>query len=185
MSNVKTVLKNKTGLFPRCFIFQLFTHRCETQEVEAKAPNLILSTQNFSLSIQIRGPSFLRNELLPYLFLKETGWVGSFHLITCSLIVRILSKRSTYVYINISHVRNVVEIWLPTVSIQKLGSHSKNFSLQKKISHLFSKTNAVTKNSWSKNWCSNAGFTRNTPFFLGAKGRVRSRSTVKRLRGRL
>ena len=46
--------------------------------------------------------------------------------------MRILSKRSTYVYINISHVRNVVEIWLPTVSIQKLGSHSKFFSLQKK-----------------------------------------------------
>ena len=72
-----------------------------------------------------------------YLFLKETGWVGSFHLITCSLIVRILSKRSTYVYINISHVRNVVEIWLPTVSIQKLGSHSKNFSQKKFLSSLF------------------------------------------------
>ena len=67
--------------------------------MEVKTPNLILSTQNFSSSIQIRGSSFLRNELLPYLFLEETGWVGSFHLMTCNLIVRILSDKSTHVYI--------------------------------------------------------------------------------------
>ena len=65
MSNVKTVLEKLNKFVFTFFICLLFTHRCETQEVEVKTPNLILSTQNFSSSIQIRGSSFLRNELLP------------------------------------------------------------------------------------------------------------------------
>ena len=39
------------------------------------------------------------NYIRIYLFLEETGWIGSFQLMTCNLIVRILSDKSTHVYI--------------------------------------------------------------------------------------
>ena len=81
--NVKLFFFENTTSYHVSF-FMLFTHRWKNTG-ETKILNLILPLQIFSSSIQIRGSSFLRNELLPYLFLEETGWVGSFHLMTCNL----------------------------------------------------------------------------------------------------
>ena len=74
------------------------------------------------------------NYIRIYLFLEETGWIGSFQLMTCNLIVCILSDKSTHVYIYIIYhmYASSFEIRLPSVSFQKFGPRSKMF-LQKKF----------------------------------------------------
>ena len=141
---------------------------------KSKTPNLILSPQNFSSSIQIRGSSFLRNELLPYLFLEETGWVGSFHLIPVTLLcvyyhIRVHMYVYIYVkYITCTHRRSQLDP--QTFLFRNLVHSLKNF-LQNFL--VFSKMDAGTEKQLSQNeafqkWLTSLGA---HLFSFGAKGK--------------
>ena len=139
---------------------------------KSKTPNLILSPQNFSSSIQIRGSSFLRNELLPYLFLEETGWVGSFHLIPVTLLCvyyHIRVHMYIYVkYITCTHRRSQLDP--QTFLFRNLVHSLKNF-LQNFL--VFSKMDAGTEKQLSQNeafqkWLTSLGA---HLFSFGAKGK--------------
>ena len=148
--------------------------------LQKQQPNLILSLQNFSSSLQIRGSSFLWNELLPYLFLEETGWVGSFHLIPVTLLCvyyHIRVHMYIYVkYITCTHRRSQLD---PQTFLFRNLVHSLKNVLQNFL--VFSKMDAGTEKQLSQKWSvpKMADITRGTPFFIRSKGeKVRSRLTV-------
>ena len=186
MSNVKTVFE-KLNRFVFT-IFLLFTHRCETQEVEVKntQPNFVAT--KFFLFYTNKGIIISSKWVAP-LFVSRGNRLGwKFPPYTCNLIVRILSYKSAHIYIymwNISHVRIVVRNWIPKRFFSETWSillkiFSKIFLSSQKW--MLARKNSCHKMKRSKNGWHHSG---HTFFHSEQRGKVRSRLTVKRLRVRL
>ena len=150
MSNVKTVFE-KLNRFVFT-IFLLFTHRCETQEVEVK------NTQ----------PNFVATKF--FLFYTNKGII---HLIPVTLLCVYYHIRvHIYIYMwNISHVRIVVRNWIPkrffseTWSIL-LKNLSKFFLSSQKW--MLARKNSCHKNEAFQKWLTSLGA---HLFSFGAKGK--------------
>jgi len=170
VSNVKTVFE-KLNRFVFT-IFLLFTHRCETQEVEVKntQPNFVAT--KFFLFYTNKGIIISSKWVAP-LFVSRGNRLGwKFPPYTCNLIVRILSYKSAHVYIYVKYItctHRRSQLDPQTFLFRNLVHSLKNF-LQNFL--VFSKMDAGTEKQLSQKWSvpKMADITRGTPFFIRSKG---------------